>query len=207
MQEYKLNGHILQFDEETHTYLVDNIVVPSITTILHETKFKNKYKNIDEKVLKKAGELGTAMHKSIEEYEKNGTEVNTPEFNSYKTIKRLYGFEVLESEIPVIIEYEGQVVCAGMLDQIIEMPILERRIRCVNDFKRTSTFDKEYLAFQETMYAIGYEQTYGCKIDKLFGTHLRNDKRKFVEIKRNDELAMNLIKQYVEKNKEENFLN
>jgi hypothetical protein len=206
METYRLKNHILNFDEETHTYLVDNIVVPSVTGILQKTIFKDKYKNVDKGTLERAGTRGTKMHKAIEVYEKEGVETSIPELRSYKLIKRLYNFKVIYSEIPIIIEYEGKVLCAGKLDQIIDLQTDDKEIRCVNDFKRTASFDLEYLSYQETLYAIGYEQCYDDKIEKLYGTHLRNDKKQFKEILRIDDKAMELLKEYCEKNKVENFL-
>lgn len=207
MEEYELNGHKLVFYEDTHTYLVDDEVVPSVTQILHETIFKNKYKDVDEETLKRASIKGTAMHKAIEEYELKGIETSIPELKSYKTLKRLYGFDVLYTEIPIIVEIDGKVVCAGKLDQIIELPIDNyRTIICVNDFKRTSTLDTEYLAYQETIYAIGFEQCYGGIINELRGTHLREDKKQFKKIKRIDEEVIKLLKEYSESKEYEHFL-
>lgn len=221
MEEYELNGHKLVFYEDTHTYLVDNVKVPSVTGILHETVFKDKYKGIDEKTLEKASIKGTNMHKTIEVYEKEGKELklimydkygneesnSLRELKGYKTLKRLYGFDVEHSEIPIIIEIDGKVVCAGKLDQIIDLPIEDNKfIKCVNDLKRTATLDLEYLAYQETIYAIGYEQCYGEKIDELRGTHLRDDKKQFKKVKRIDDIVLKLLKDYVKEHNFEKFL-
>ena len=207
MEEYELNGHKLVFYPDTHTYLVDNEVVPSVTGILHETLFKDKYKGINKKILEKAAIKGTEMHKAVEDYEKEGKETSIPELKGYKTIKRLYGFEVEYVEIPIIVEIDGNVVCAGKLDQIINLPTDDDKIiKCVNDLKRTATLDLEYLAYQETIYAIGFEQCYGEKIDELRGTHLRETKRQFKKIKRIDKEVMELLNEYRKNKKVEIFL-
>ena len=154
---------------------------------------------------------GTYKHEALEKYELEGIETPILELKNYKVLKRLYGFEVEETEKIVIIEYNGKVVCAGMIDQIIRLPIMvdenvTRDIRCINDFKRTSTFDKEWLAWQETMYAIGYEQSYGKQIDALYGTHLRNDKKAFKKIPAIYDDCFELLKEVYEEQKVELFL-
>ena len=42
MKQYEILGHKVTFDEETHTYTVDGVEVPSVSTILGETLFRRK---------------------------------------------------------------------------------------------------------------------------------------------------------------------
>ena len=85
-------------------------------------------------------------------------------------------------------------VAIGRLDQIIEI----NGERGVNDFKRTSVLDKEYLAYQTNLYKIAYEQSYHIPLSFVSGTHLREEKRKFYKLPVNEEMAMKLVKEYLE---------
>lgn len=202
VDEVILAGHKLQYFDDTHTYLVDDEVVPSITQILKH-RFKDKYKDVDKKVLERASVLGTAVHKAIEDYEVKGVESELEEFKNYKFLKKYYNFSVQNSEIYVIIRLDTGETCAGRLDQIIQIG----EDLYVNDIKRTSTLDLEYLSYQETLYKIGVEQCYGYKIKGLKGTHLRKEKRKFVDVECIEEKAIQLVKDYFASlPKIENFL-
>lgn len=55
----------LTFEEDTHTYRLDGMVVPSVTQILKELGFVD-FSGIDPEVLRKKAELGTYVHKCCE---------------------------------------------------------------------------------------------------------------------------------------------
>ena len=187
-----INGTIIEFDEEYHEYIVNGIVVPSITSILKKV-FSKQYENIPKIVLQRAAKLGTAVHEAIEIYEKTGQEQQVPELKGYKYLKKKNKFKVLANEIPIVIFKDNFPVCAGRLDMVIE----ENGNIGIADIKRTSKLNQEYLQLQLSMYAIGYEETYGKKIDFLRAIHLRvTDKqtiRKYVKIEPNFSRAWELI--------------
>ena len=66
----------------------------------------------------------------------------------------------------------------------------------IADIKTTATLDKEYLAYQLNLYRIGYMQSYGIEITQLYGVHLREDKRKLVNIPVNEGIAWDIIDEY-----------
>lgn len=173
----RINGHVLEYFDESHTYIVDGIEVPSITQIL-KYKFGRKYEGISKDVLKNAADAGTRVHNAIEDWCKNGTESDLPEVRNFKFLQKRYGFKVLENEVPVVLEMDGKVVAAGRLDLVLEM---DGKVGG-GDIKRTYTLDKEYLAYQLNLYRIAYRQSYGVTWEFLKGVHLRNDTRKFVDI-------------------------
>lgn len=173
----RINGHVLEYFDESHTYIVDGIEVPSITQIL-KYKFGRKYEGVSKDILKNAADAGTRVHNAIEDWCKNGTESDLPEVRNFKFLQKRYGFKVLENEVPVILEMDGKVVTAGRLDLVLE---IDGKIGG-GDIKRTYTLDKEYLAYQLNLYRIAYRQTYGVTWEFLKGVHLRNDTRKFVDI-------------------------
>lgn len=185
-----INGHELEYFEDGHIYLVDGVVVPSITQLL-KARFSNKYDHVDKATLERASEAGTKVHEVIEAWCRNGEDSDLKELRNFKVLQRLYKFQVLENEIPVILFMDNEPVSAGRLDMLIT---LNGEIGLA-DIKRTSALDKEYLFYQLNLYRIAYQQCYGTEIKFLRGIHLREDRRKFVPIPINEEMAMELAKE------------
>lgn len=197
VESWEINGFTLEYIDDTHTYLVDGIIVPSITQLI-KMKFNNKYDAVPKEVLKKAADKGTAMHLAIELYEKEGKESDLVELKNYKFLKKHFKWNVIQSEIPIILFYNDKPIAAGRLDQVIEM----NDKKGINDLKRTASFDKEYVALQTNLYRIGYKQSYGTEIDFVSGLHLRDNTRKFYKLPVNEEYAIGIIEKYLEKRKE-----
>lgn len=199
IETWEIDGHTLEYADDSHTYICDGEIVPSITQIL-KLKFGGKYDHVNRQTLQKASEKGTMVHEAIEKYCKYGYESDLPELRNFKFLQRAYKFDVLCNEVPVILSFDGKPVSAGRLDLVIEK-IGEDGVlhgeRGIADIKRTSTLDKEYLAYQLNLYRIAYQQCYGIKIDFLKGIHLREEKRKYVDIPINEEMAMELVKEYM----------
>lgn len=195
MEEWNIKGHDVEFIGDTHQYIVDGIVVPSITQIL-KVRFNKKYDGIPRATLQRASEKGTQMHEVIEKWCKNEEESDLVELRNFKFLKRQYNFSVLKNEVPVILWNEGDIIGAGRLDMVIEM---NGQVGLA-DLKRTSVLDKEYLGYQLNLYRIAYQQSYGEEIEFLRGIHLREDVRKFVKIPINEELTIKLIEEWREQN-------
>ena len=64
-----LNSTKLEFDEETHTYIKNGIILKSVTQILQEL-FPLKYEGVPKKILEDKSIYGTELHKFIEIIEK-----------------------------------------------------------------------------------------------------------------------------------------
>nr|DAG81671.1 MAG TPA: exonuclease [Caudoviricetes sp.] len=190
METWNINGRTVEFDDETHIYLVDGIIVPSVTTIL-KARF-NDYAKVSRAVLEQASEKGTALHSAIEIYEKTGEESDLKEFKNYLFLKKHFGFKNISNELPIIYEEDGRVLFAGRLDQIIEID----GKRGINDFKRVSAPNKEKIAYQLNLYKLGYEQTYQEHINSLSFMQLREDTRKFTPLPINESATRNLLKDY-----------
>ena len=192
-----LHGHTLEYIDEDHLYLVDGIIVTSITQLL-KVKFGNKYDGINPATLQAAADKGTEVHEAIERYCKTGEESDLPEVRNFKFLRDKYGFTVLASEVPVILsDYYGNPVAAGRLDLVIEK---DGEVGLA-DIKRTSALDKEYLAYQLNLYRIAYEHCYREDVRFLRGIHLRDDVRKYVQIPINEDMAMDLVYDYKAKEK------
>lgn len=198
VEQWTINGYCLEYLDDSHTYLVDGIIVPSITQIL-KLKFGDKYNNVSKIVLNRASEKGNAVHKAIEDYEQQGKECELKELRNYKFLKEQYKFECLNNEVPVILFDGEKPICAGRLDLILDI----NNELGLGDIKRTSVLDLEYLAYQLTLYAIAFEQCYENEVKFLRAVHLRDDVRKFKEVKRIDKEALELVNQYLREEENE----
>lgn len=192
MDTYEINGHILEYIDEIHCYICDGIILPSVTKIL-KVKFGDKYKGIDEAVLKRASEKGNEVHNAIENYCKKGIESDLKELKNFKFLKKQYKFNVLDNEVPILIFKDDEPVAVGRLDLVLK----DGEEVGLGDIKRTSVLDKEYLAYQLNLYRIGYMQSYGKDIKFLKGLHLREDIRKYVNIPINEKMALELLDEYL----------
>lgn len=192
IEAWEIRGGVLEYLDDTHTYIYEGIVLPSITTIM-KLRFGNKYEFVSKEILEKAAAAGTAVHKAIEIYETEGKEAEIKELRNYKFLKNQYKFKCIANEVPVVLFIDEEPVAAGRLDLVIET---EEGLG-LGDIKRTATLDKEYLAYQLNLYKIAYEQCYGKEIKHLKGLHLREDTRRYINIPVNKEMALNLIYEHL----------
>lgn len=192
MESWEINGHILEYDDSTHTYIADGVIVPSVTQVL-DIKFGGKYASVNPSILNRAAIRGTSIHKAIEDYCKGDEELlEIKEVRNFNFLKKIYEFNVLDNETPIIISRAGTPIVAGRLDLVLGI----HGITALADIKTVSTLDKEYLAYQLNLYRIGYMQSYGTEIKELYGVHLRDDKRKFVKIPIDEGRAWDILDKY-----------
>ena len=196
-----ISGHELEYIDEEHIYLVDGVIVPSITQIVR-TKDPDKYGAVSEAVLKRAADAGTAVHEAVEEYAMTGTDNGLPEVRGFRFLQKHYRFTVEAVEVPVILfDYDRKPLAAGRLDMVIRNDKGELGLA---DIKRTSALDKNYLAYQLNLYRKAYLMDYGKDITHLVGLHLREEVRKYVPIPIVEDLADELIYAYFNNEKGEN---
>jgi hypothetical protein len=72
----------LTFDDARHTYRLDGIIIPSVSTIM-EPLSNAKYKGISESTLSRAADKGTGVHNAIENWTKYGIEDILEEHRPY----------------------------------------------------------------------------------------------------------------------------
>lgn len=196
MDTWQIKGGELEYIDDSHTYIYNGIILPSITQML-KCRFCGKYAGISKETLDKAAEQGTAVHKAIEDFEKSGIESEIKELRNYKFLKKAYGFDCLDNEVPVVLFCSGEPIACGRLDLVLK----EGDRIGLGDIKRTATLDKNYLAYQLNLYRIAYQQCYGAEISFLRGLHLREDTRKYVDIPINEILVTEIINQFKENEK------
>lgn len=175
MESWEIKGRTLEYDDDSHTYLVDGIIVSSVTQLLNR-KFGHKYDEVSSSVLAAAASRGTMIHKAIEDF-CHGISSDLEEVSDFKFLMNYYGFWVPKNELPIILDFAGKTY-AGRLDLILAI----NDELAVADIKTTSVLDKEYLGYQLNLYRLGAMQSYGYEISKLYGIHLRSGKRKLVPI-------------------------
>ena len=193
METWEIKGGTLEYDDEEHIYIYNGLILPSITQIL-QLRFGNKYDGVDSKVLSKAAQNGTKIHKAIENYCKTGIIEDYKEVRNFIFLQKHYEFKVLDNEVPVVLFENDIPIASGRLDLVLDI----NDGLYLADIKRTSVLDKEYLGYQLNLYRIAYQQCYGKKIKGLRGIHLREDKRKFIPIPIKETMAWGLIYEYKE---------
>lgn len=188
----EIKGHTLEYLDASHTYLVDGVIVPSITQVLG-WKFNTKYDHVSRDVLKRASDKGTAVHQAIEDYCRYGIDDGSTEVRNFRFLEDHYKFDVIENETPVILFKDGDPVSAGRFDIVMQM---DGQVGGA-DIKATATLDKVYLSYQLNLYRKAYEQCYGITWSFLKGIHLKDSKRKLVDIPVNEKLALQVMEDYI----------
>lgn len=187
-----IRGVELEFIEDVHLYVADGIIVPSVSEIL-SARFGHKYDGVPKDALARAAQRGTEIHAGIEAYVKSDGKDgrNIQEVRDFRFLSKVYGFKPVKSEVPVILWKDGEPAAAGRLDLVLDYNGL-----CLADIKTTATLDKEYLAYQLNLYAMGYEQSYGEKVERIVGIHLRNGKRRVVDLPLDEQIAKEIWNEY-----------
>lgn len=191
METFDIKGGVLEYYDDTHTYIYNGIVLPSITQML-KVKFGNKYDGIPRATLERAADRGSAVHRAIELYEQMGVPSDLPELRNWCFLKRQYGIECIDNEVPVVLFDDGEAVACGRLDLVLE---IDGQVG-LGDIKRTSALDKNYLAYQLNIYRIAYQQCYDTPIAFLRGIHLREDVRKCISLPIDESLSKSIINAY-----------
>lgn len=168
---------MITFLDEPHIYLVDGIITPSVSEILHFI-FPDKYKGVDKRILNRKAEYGTTIHESIEMYEANiqtmqledafNVVIQAKDLNyiqeaslrQYVKLKREKKLMVLEQE--KMIQYQRKY--AGRFDMIANV----NGALSLCEIKTTAQLDEEYLSWQLSYYELAMGKTF----DKLYAIWL-----------------------------------
>ena len=193
-ESWKIAGNVLEFYPETHTYLYDGLMLPSVTQILG-VKYRNDYASVPPAVLNNAAQRGTAVHKAIENYNNSGYDDGSEAVRNFRFLQKQYGFEVLDSELPIVIFKDDMPIACGRLD----MTMLMDGQTGIADIKTVSALNKEKIAYQLNLYRIGLMQSYGVDAKFLKIIHLRDGIRKVIDSPINEGMTWELIEEFLEK--------
>lgn len=203
---------MIEFIDEEHIYLVDGVIVPSVSEILHFI-FPNKYSNVPKNVLNAKASYGTKVHEAIEMYEINlktmskeealDTTILANELD-YMQVASLKQYVKLKDENNLNVIQQEQMIhykdkYAGRFDMMAY--INEDYSLC--DIKTTAELDKEYLSWQLSLYAYAYDYlNKGNNFSKLYAIWLpKKGLGNLVEIERksNKEIE-NILRKFEEEN-------
>ena len=193
METFSIKGGTLEYFDDTHTYLYEGLMLPSVSQILG-MKYKNEYASVTPAVLNNAAKRGTAVHKAIENYNNSGYDDGSEAVRNFKFLQKQYGFEVLDSELPLVLFKDDMPIACGRLD----MTMLMDGETGIADIKTVSTLNKEKIAYQLNLYRIGLMQSYGVDAKFLKIIHLRDGIRKVIDSPINEGMTWELIDKYLE---------
>ena len=194
METFSIKGGTLEYFDDTHTYLYDGLMLPSVSRILG-TKYKNEYASVPPAVLNNAAQRGTAVHKAIENFNNSGYDDGSEAVRNFKFLQKQYGFEVLDSELPIVIFKDDIPIACGRLD----MTMMIDGQTGIADIKTVSALNKEKIAYQLNLYRIGLMQSYGVDAKFLKIIHLRDGIRKVIDSPINEGMTWELIEEFLEK--------
>lgn len=192
METFSIKGGTLEYFDETHTYLYEGLMLPSVSRILG-MKYRDEYASVPPAVLNNAAQRGTAVHKAIENYNNSGYDDGSEAVRNFKFLQKQYGFEVLDSELPLVLFKDDIPIACGRLD----MTMLMDGETGIADIKTVSTLNKEKIAYQLNLYRIGLMQSYGVDAKFLKIIHLRDGIRKVIDCPVNDDMAWELIEKFM----------
>ena len=192
MERWEIAGREVEYYEDGHIYLVDGVRLPSITGMLR-MRFGGKYAGVSPETLRRAADRGTQVHAAIEAYVKTGAEADLPELRGFKWLTTHAGWTPIRSEVPLVLcDKGGEAIACGRCDLVMR----KGADLCGADIKRTSAFDREYVAAQLNLYRIAYRQSWGEEWTRLYGLHLREWMRRLIEVPINESWAWDYIDEW-----------
>lgn len=154
---------MIEFNADTHEYIVEGIKRPSVTTILRQEGLID-FSMVPQKVLDAALKLGTAAHRACELWDKNNLDMDSlslplvPYLEAWKRFRSDFKAEVVHSELKVFSRRWGY---CGTIDRV--MAIGDHLKLHLIDIK-TSTTMAAATALQTAGYKIAYEEKFSKQL-------------------------------------------
>lgn len=173
----KLAQSEVTFDSTNHIYTCKGKQLSGITSVLHRQLFPDMYADIDPEVLQRAAERGTLVHQQCELVDE-GFEVDALEARNYQKLKEENNLCFEASEY-LVSDNEHYASC---IDKVYRENDVTFHL---GDIKTTYSLNKEYVAWQLSIYAYFFEkQNPGAKVSSIFAIWLRDEKFKLVTLER-----------------------
>ena len=170
--ELKDSGVI--FDEENHTYKLGEKYLSGITSVLHRNLFPDEFDGINEEILNKAAKYGTAVHKSIEDFESQWINDGSQEVADYIQIIKDYN---LSHEISEYTITDGENY-ASNIDKVYRVSDDTFNLADLKTYGVMSSYKLEKAKWQLSIYAMMFEkQNPKAKVGRLFVIHIRNKEK------------------------------
>ena len=184
---------MIKFHADTHTYYKE---IPSVSRILREELFSEKYSGIPTHILERAAEWGTMLHEAIAaENPVMLDDLALTKYNEWLEIKEKYNITIINAE--QIVDYKGRY--AGTYDLLCDMSGATILI----SIKTVAKDDKEYNSYQESYYWMAVESKRILKIDSAWCLWLpKRQKAKFYKLERKPNELLLLTLENYERRKE-----
>ena len=158
------------FDATSHSYLLDGeVLLMGVTELMAKHGLSADYSGIKKEVLDHAAELGTELHKELQDYENGVTIFATELIDEYKKL----GLKFVESEYPVS-DYEQ---VASAIDMVYEGSKPNTVI--LVDIKATEKYHRRSLEWQLGIYRNFFEaQNPGIEVEGTYCLHLDKKTRR-----------------------------
>ncbi len=160
----------LEFVEETHTYKLNGLVIPSVSTIIKPLS-DFKYKGINKDTLDKAADKGTEVHNSIENWLKYEIEDITmerkPFFDAFLKWWSAHDIQIVSSESRL---YHKFMMYGGTNDLLAYVD----GVLTLIDYKTTYTVLEMVCGPQLEAYKQAL-QSHGIYVERKMILHLRKD--------------------------------
>lgn len=160
----------LTFEEISHTYRLNGLIIPSVTTLMKPLS-EAYYGGIDAKVLGQAADRGSAVHSAIDLYSRYGIIDIDPElegyFEAFRSWEKDYEVKPYATETRT---YNKSLMYAGTVD----MSCSEKGVDTLTDFKTTASFSSMLCGVQLEAYDRAQE-SHGVRYQNRVIIQLRKD--------------------------------
>lgn len=139
---------VVEYLEESHQYLIDGVLVPSVTHLV-SLILPNKYSDVPKSVLTRKADFGTHVHEAVQNNSDEGlTMLEKMCFDEWVRLRDFHSIQPIEQE--QIVHYKD--LFAGRFDMVAYV----NYYTCLVDVKTTATLDTEALSWQLGMYKMAY---------------------------------------------------
>lgn len=145
----KLRESPVVFDQEKHTYRLEDILLEGVTTLLRNQLFQNKYDDIPKEILEKAAKRGTLIHEQCELVDALGIDPVILEAKNYKLLKEEHGLKPIANEYLI----SDELAFASSVDVIFDGESENDDEVYLADIKTTAKLDIDWLSWQLSIYA------------------------------------------------------
>ena len=183
----------LEFIEDTHSYFLGDVPIPSVSEIIKPI-YQKVYGNIDRETLDVAAERGTRVHRAIEFLSKYNLCAIDSDISGYieaykKYRKQYKDWKLQYSELRT---YHKSLLYGQTIDELYETP--EGTV--ILDIKTTKFAHPNAWSIQLSAYKAGYESQYG-KVLKIMALQLfENGKYILHELKDNFSIFLSCLEIY-----------
>ena len=171
----------IEFIAESHTYLLDNVVIPSVSEIIAD----DTYKSIPPHILQNAADRGTKVHSATEMIDKGKKPKLDSSFAEWVVQYALFKLDWADNNYdPIFYDDIETIVHTNEFGGTIDRVAFTDNGNTIIDIKTTSKLYTEKIAIQLGGYALAYSHCYGYDIDEIKGAviWLKKDSWQYVEI-------------------------